>query len=225
MTEIRPKAFLWDFDGTIADSEPIWIRGQVELSARFDLDWSEYDAWSMVGETIEETTERALATARGQAPSTDEYNRALFDYVKEHLSTPPFPFRPGVESLLSKIKDTGIPVIIVSSSHREILQVAVESMPDGFITAIVSGDEVPARKPDPAPFLKASAIAGVEPEWWCAVEDSPTGSLAASNAGMTAIVVPDLKEVDAAPQRVVIPTFDGVTLDQVCRLWAEARAY
>ncbi|MCP6318820.1 HAD family hydrolase, partial [Klebsiella pneumoniae] len=75
----------------------------------------------------------------------------------------------------------------------------------------VCGDEVPAGKPDPAPYLRAAELLGLDPAQCLAVEDSPTGAAAADAAGCTVLVVPSLVDVPGSERRVFRSTLEGLS--------------
>jgi beta-phosphoglucomutase-like phosphatase (HAD superfamily) len=87
----------------------------------------------------------------------------------------------------------------------------------------VCGDEVPRGKPDPDPYLRAAELLGVAPEECLAVEDSPTGSLAAERAGAAVLVVPCEVAVPAGPRRVHRASLVGLTSDDIRFYYAQAR--
>ena len=88
-----------------------------------------------------------------------------------------------------------------------------QAFPDGPpFDATVCGDEVPARKPDPAPFLQAMAELGVQPSGCLVVEDSVAGSTAGLAAGAAVLGVPSLQPLPQAPGLVLRDTLVGVRL-------------
>ena len=76
----------------------------------------------------------------------------------------------------------------------------------------VCGDEAPARKPDPAPYLQAAAALGVEPSACVVVEDSLVGVTSGLAAGMAVLGVPAMQPVPPAPGLTLVETLAGTDL-------------
>ncbi|WP_437312963.1 HAD family hydrolase [Sorangium sp. So ce385] len=107
-------------------------------------------------------------------------------FVPEHVS-----LMPGVRELLAQLRDAGTALAVASSSdagwvRRWLLYYDLER----YFDAVVTGDQVRRRKPDPAVHLAAAAALGVAPCHCVVVEDSLTGVAAARAAGMRVIAVP-----------------------------------
>ena len=84
---------------------------------------------------------------------------------------------------------------------------------------VVCGDEVAKPKPDPEPYLRAAELLGVAPQRCLAVEDSPTGALAAERAGVAVLVVPCEVPVPGGPGRVLRGSLVGLTAQDVVGAW------
>jgi beta-phosphoglucomutase-like phosphatase (HAD superfamily) len=87
----------------------------------------------------------------------------------------------------------------------------------------VCGDEVAATKPDPAPYLRAAELLGVDPSGCVAVEDSAAGSASAEAAGTAVLVVPSGVEVPPGEGRTFRDTLEGLRVDDL-RTLLPARA-
>jgi beta-phosphoglucomutase-like phosphatase (HAD superfamily) len=95
--------------------------------------------------------------------------------------------------------------------------------PDGGpFDVTVCGDEVPARKPDPAPYLQAMTALGVSPEESVVIEDSLVGVTAGLAAGAAVIGVAGLQAVPPAPGLVQVDSLAGIGLAELAGL-LEAR--
>ena len=76
----------------------------------------------------------------------------------------------------------------------------------------VCGDDVPATKPDPAPYLLAAKLLDADPARCVALEDSPNGVASATAAGCLVVAVPSFLPIPAAPGRLVATSLFDVTL-------------
>ncbi len=83
---------------------------------------------------------------------------------------------------------------------------------------------MPHGKPDPDLYLRAAELVGAAPQECLAVEDSPTGATAAGRAGMAVLVVPCELPVPEAPGRVLRPSLEGLSADEVRHIHAAALA-
>lgn len=103
------------------------------------------------------------------------------------------PIKKGSRELLGHLKENGYRIALATSSTRASAEAHLTA--SGllkYFDATVCGDEVKNSKPDPEIYLKAAGKLGTEPGLTYAVEDSYLGVEAASNAGMTVFMVPDL---------------------------------
>lgn len=182
-------AVVFDLDGVLVDSETACYRLAAELAGGSggDLDRADYarfvgvspgEFWSWLREVygLNQSLERLLAYKE---------QRLLGSY-----RTPEW--MPGAAEQLRALADAGMPLGIASSSPRVFIEAAMRASDVwGRLDAVVSVDDPEVERPKPAPdvYLEACTRLGVEPSAAAAVEDSPTGALAAIRAGMTVLVV------------------------------------
>jgi len=86
-----------------------------------------------------------------------------------------------------------------------------------FFDHLVSGDDVAAGKPAPDIFLRAAELAGCDPADCLVLEDSNNGIRAAHAAGMTAVMVPDVKEAEEDVREMYLTSLSeiGAILDLI----------
>ncbi len=214
-------AVLWDMDGTLIDSEPIWIEAQLMLVAEHGGSWSYRDGLTLVGSDMDATA-KALQ-GRGVALPAAEIIGRLVDEVTRSLMNN-MPWRPGVRELADALRDSHVPQAIVTTSPLAMARVVADRLPDGSVSVIVAGEHVTRGKPDPEPYLCAARELGVDPGRCIAVEDSPTGLASAIAAGTIAIGVPHDTEIKREDGWVRMDTLAGVTVDVLNRLAARALA-
>ena len=116
---------------------------------------------------------------------------------------------PG--AALQTVRAAGLPTALVTNSLRRITELALEGIGREFFDVSVCGDEVPAGKPAPDPYLRAAELLGVPIEACVAVEDSPNGALAAERAGAAVLVVPCEVPVPTGPRRTFRDDLVGLT--------------
>ena len=104
------------------------------------------------------------------------------------------PLKAGVYETVSTLHAAGVPMVVVTSSHRVHAEHNLGATGLlGFFEAIVPGDEVTHSKPDPEPYVTGAGLLGLSPSNCAAFEDSDAGITAAMAAGCQAVQVPDLR--------------------------------
>jgi HAD superfamily hydrolase (TIGR01509 family) len=207
----RPAGVLWDMDGTLVDSEKVWDRSLAELARELggELPGPVRDA--MVGSNMGRTLDLLFAEL-GLTADPEALGRAqrwLTARTREMFAEG-LPWRPGALAALRSVRDAGIPAALVTSTLRELTDVALGSIGPEYFDVTVCGDEVTRNKPHPEPYLRAAAGLGVDPASCVAVEDSPTGTASAVAAGCTVLVVPCEIPVEPGERRVLRESLVGV---------------
>lgn len=190
-----PAAILFDHDGTLVDTEPVWAAAKVALAAEFGGTWTEQDTLDCLGLSMKFTLDRLRE--RGVDLPDEQINERLVAKVREALAHQQVEFLPGIERFLTQVRDAQIPAAIVTNATTSIAQRTADAAPEGTFSVIIGNDETTHPKPDPQPYLLAAQRLGVEPSRCVAVEDSPSGVRSATAAGMKVIVVPGELEVPA----------------------------
>lgn len=213
MGEDRGFGVLWDMDGTLVDTEPLWMNAESELVASFGGVWTHEDAMECVGKGLDDS---ALVLQRaGVRLSVEEITRWMTDHVKAHLDPDTMPWRAGARELLQALRAEGVPTALVTMSlHDMAAHVARQLGFDGF-DAIVAGDDVEHAKPHPDPYLRGAAAIGVPIEDCVAFEDSNIGLAAAVSSGALAIAIPWIVSIEDRPGFVRWDTLEGRTVADV----------
>ena len=194
-TNTFPAAILFDHDGTLVDTEPVWAAAKVALTAEFGGTWTEQDTLDCLGLSMQFTLDRLRE--RGVNLPDEEINDLLVAKVHETLAQQPVEFLPGIERFLSEVREAQIPAAIVTNATTSVARRTANAAPEGTFSVIIGNDETTHRKPDPQPYLLAAERLGVDPTQCVAIEDSPSGVRSATAAGMRVIVVPGELEVPA----------------------------
>ena len=190
-----PQAILFDHDGTLVDTEPVWAAAKVALAVEFGGTWTEQDTLDCLGLSMKFTLDRLRE--RGVDLPDEQINERLVAKVREALAHQQVEFLPGIERFLVQVRDAQIPAAIVTNATTSIAQRTADAAPEGTFSVIIGNDETTHPKPDPQPYLLAAQRLGVEPSRCVAIEDSPSGVRSATAAGMKVIVVPGELEVPA----------------------------
>lgn len=201
-------AVLWDLDGTIIDSEPMWMAGQHELAERYGKTWTQEDGLALVGNSLigsGEYIQRRLDADMSPEEIVDFLVTRLTEALREEV-----PWRPGARELIEALAAEGMPQALVTMSYASIAEPIAAALPLG---AVVTGDIVTHGKPHPEPYLRAAEMLGVDASNCLAIEDSGTGATSANSAGCQVLVVPHFVNVPDGPRRTQLPTLEHLTPD------------
>ena len=181
------QAALFDLDGLLVDSEPLWFEVECAVMARLGGRWGPADQAALIGGSLDRTVSYLLARAAQPArASRGEVARWLLDEMTGLMLARGLPVKPGARELLAEVAGAGIPHALVTSSARQIMQAALAVTGMTF-SVTVCGEDVRRTKPDPEPYLLAAARLGAAPGGCVVLEDSPSGAAAARAAGCPVI--------------------------------------
>nr|WP_308202781.1 HAD family phosphatase [Crossiella sp. SN42] len=217
-----PAAVLWDMDGTLVDSEKVWDISLDDLAAELGGTLSLATRKAMTGSSQDRTI-TMLFTELGRPHDPAEMAAASAWLTKRtgELFSAGLPWRPGALAALRLVRASGLPTALVTSTQRDLTELALDSIGREFFDLTLCGDEVGRTKPHPEPYLTAAERLGVEPADCVVVEDSPTGVTAAAAAGCTVLVVPCEVPVEPGPRRVFRDTLAGLDLATLAGLRGE----
>jgi HAD superfamily hydrolase (TIGR01509 family) len=215
------QAVLFDMDGLLVDSERLWLEVETDTMAWLGGTWGPEQQEHLVGGSLDVAVAYMLELTGADAPPA-EVGRRMMDGMVDRLSSC-VPMMPGAKELLAEVRAAGVPAALVSSSHRALLEPALEAMGREHFALSVAGDEVSRTKPHPEPYLTAAARLGAVPERCAALEDSPNGVAAAEAAGCVTVAVPCVLPVPPAPGRTVVRSLRDVDLPRLAGLVAASR--
>ena len=187
----RYKAYIIDFDGVVMDTESLhfkaWNKGFSLLGD--SLTEEEYLPLKSTGRKhIVNTFSRKIGREISEAEAEkickvkDDYFKELCKNIDKSLLI------KGVEDFLIKLKSENKKIAVASSASTttELLKKVGLTK---YFNVVADGNLGLPKKPDPAVFLKAAALLGVEVKDCLVFEDSPAGLKAAENAGMDLVCV------------------------------------
>ncbi len=216
MTAGPLAAVLFDMDGTLLDSEKMWDVALHDLAASLGGTLSADARRAMVGSNMRDSV--ALLHSDVGVDADPAASAAFLSARTTELFRTGLTWRPGARELLGAVRAAGVPAALVTSTHRALTEVALDTLGRENFAASVCGDEVAEPKPAPESYLRAAELLGVRPQDCVAIEDSPTGAAAAQAAGCAVLAVPSEVPVPPAPGRTVRQSLDGVTLAYLASL-------
>lgn len=213
-------AVLFDMDGLLVDTEPVWTIAEVELARSLGGEFTPALKAQIVGTRLEVAVPTIIAwyAAPDDPAAVARTSAWLLDRMVTLFGDPPV-LLPGVLDLLAGLRAVGVPVALVSSSYRVLVD-AVLAHGIGPFDLTVAGDEVVHGKPHPEPYLTAAARLGVDPARCVVLEDSPSGVASGEAAGCAVVAVPSVAGVvfGPAPRRLVLPSLAGVSVEDLVAL-------
>jgi HAD superfamily hydrolase (TIGR01509 family) len=182
------SAVVSDMDGLLVKTERQWLQAKQLLFARYGAELREDDLAAVFGAS-EVASARYFATRFGLSPERVASLRDEYLVIVTGLFEQGVELTRGAAELMERLSGR-VPLAVASNSRRSLMRTALRAFPASVrFDVIVSGEEAPP-KPAPDLYLLACARLGVRPSTAVAIEDSPTGVLAAQAAGMTCIGVP-----------------------------------
>ncbi|ANY69224.1 phosphatase [Paenibacillus sp. BIHB 4019] len=181
------KAFIFDMDGVIIDSEPLHFDVDMETMEHLGFKVTQDDLEKYVGMT-NPAMWRLIRVEYGMEQTVEEIISYQLRRKIEELRARDFAPIAGVLSLLAELKQRNLPIALASSSPRIFIEEVLSKFDiTDYFASIVSGEEVPSGKPAPDVYLEAARQLGVLPADCVVLEDSRNGVIAAKEAGMRCI--------------------------------------
>lgn len=211
------QAVLWDMDGLMVDSEPLWTIAETELASSLGGSWDDEVKARVLGTRLDVAVPRMLAYFG--AAVTPAQIAATHDWLLHRmvdLFTGELVLMPGVEQLMKALDVEDVPMALVSSSYRVLVDTVLAHDLGPFQTTL-AGDEVVNGKPHPEPYITAAARLGVDPAGCVVLEDSPAGVASGEAAGCSVLAVPSVHgvRVEPGPRRGVVRSLEDASVDML----------
>lgn len=192
-TDARPiEAVVFDMDGVLIDSEPIWRRVERDAFAGVGIELVEEDLFATMGVRIADVVERWHRRHPWSEPSREALAEAIVDGVVTAVRTDG-ELLEGATAAVDHVRSLGLRVALASSSPMPLIRavLSLDGLAERF-AVVVSGEDEELGKPDPAVYLSAARELEVWPERCLAIEDSINGVRSAKSAGMLCVAVQTL---------------------------------
>ncbi|HBT79715.1 MAG TPA: glycoprotease [Selenomonas sp.] len=213
------QGFIFDMDGVIIDSEPIHSRVKLDTLQHFGLSFVPADLEKYMGRTsramftdvIREQQRQDLDVEMVTAYKHQHY----LDILAHGDDIGPV---AGAVELIRSLHGAGVPLGLATSSNRKVIAIVIErfGLADCF-QSVISGNELPASKPDPDIYLRTAKNLGLAPADCVVLEDTYNGVLAAKRAGMRCIGYrnPNSGQQDLRQADKIVDSLRELTLDVI----------
>lgn len=223
MPSSRLAALVFDFDGVIADSEPIHFTAFRDVLASIDIALSEAEYYERYLGYDDDGAFRAVGADHGRSLGEAEIARLIErkgEVLLEQLRGPHVVFA-GARACLERFAGV-VPVAIASGARREEIELVLGAHDLArYVSVIVAAGETPRSKPAPDPYVRATLLlmplarhnVSIAPSSCVAVEDSRWGLASARAAGLRTVALTTSYDRDALGDAdVVIDGLDELTL-------------
>lgn len=189
-------AVIFDMDGVLIDSEPLWQQAEIELFRAIGVPLTPELCMTTMGLRIDEVVAHWRARFPWEGPSDAEMVRRVVARMVELVASEARPL-PRVPEVLRELQQQDMRLAIATSSFKPIMDAVIDTFGFGPIFEMAySAEEEPLGKPHPGIYLTVAGKLDVAPTACVAIEDSVNGVLAAKAARMTCAAIPDLAAGD-----------------------------
>ena len=209
-------AVLFDLDGLLVDSEPVWYDVESAVVTGLGGVWGHEHQAACIGGTLDATCRYMIDVAGAKSTVEELTERLLTEMVRRFTSS--LPIHEGALELVDAVRAAGVPTGLVSSSYRVLIDAALQRLGAYRFDVSVAGDEIVRGKPDPMPYLVACDRLAAEPAATVVIEDAANGVASAEAAGCVVVAVPSVAPIAPAPRRHVVSALTDISIDWLLAL-------
>lgn len=190
------KSVIFDMDGVMIDSEPLWERTEKIMMAGKGLEYTPVYREKIVGLGQRDSAKLLKRTFALDLEIEDIINERLS--ILRDIYNKELELNQGLIELLNELTDNKFKIALASSSPYKVIKFVLDKFDiNEYYETVVSGDFVERGKPEPDIYLYTANQLGLKPGSCVVIEDSINGIISAKKAGMRCIAVPD-KRLDPA---------------------------
>ena len=217
-----PAAVLWDMDGTLIDTEPLWGTATYELGELLGRPLTPEVRAKTIGGSFPNTLNVVAEWAGYELRDDDleRYRTWMFDRMRELFATG-IELNPGIGGVLESLTRRGTPMFVCTNTERVLADPCIDVIGRDLFAGTITGDEVAHAKPAPDMYLEAARRVGAAPGECLVVEDSWHGMSAAAAAKCAVLGLAD--EVPAGVLKFAPDNFVGSGASDVDDWFSAAR--
>lgn len=205
-------AVIFDMDGLLVDSEPLWVRAEIEIFGEVGVALGEEDCAKTKGLRIDDVVGYWFTRRPWTTCSPRDVEERLVSRVAELVRTEGTA-KPGITEALGVARSRTGKLALASSSPSRIIRAALARLGlESAFDVVRSAETEPLGKPHPGIFLSTAQELGADAPRCLVLEDSLTGVLAAKAARMACVAVPEVHP-DHDPRFVIADAVVGSLAD------------
>ena len=212
------KAAIFDMDGLLIDSEPLWREAEISVLGSLGVPLTRELCRQTLGVRLDGVVRHWYEKFPWQNKSLEVVEAQILEVVSRLILERAKPM-PGVREIINLLSAAKYELAVASSSPMQLIRTALEKFGIiEFFSVLHSADAEDEGKPNPAVYLTTMSRLGVDPIHCIAFEDSVLGVRAAKRAGARVIAVPDptdLSDPRFADADVVLSSLTEFSLDQL----------
>ena len=207
------SAILFDMDGTLVDSEPLWLQAEIEIMQDVGCVWTAEDQLACLGGPRAKT-ERMMQEKSGNRMPDGYFGEQLDNLMEKKLASD-LQIYDGALELVESCKAYSLKVGLVTASGSKLMRSVLRKFPENLFDVVISGDDVVKSKPDPEAYLKAAKLLSVDITDSVVIEDSVTGVTAGLASGAQVIGIPHLVELPSHPRLRLVKRIGDINISQL----------
>ena len=211
------KAFIFDMDGVIIDSEPLHNKIVRSILAENNIIVTNEEFNKFTG--MASTAVFDIFIKQNNLPyTTKQLSKRQMDKLKNYIVEHHVKPIEGIIPLIQKLHDKNIPLAIASSSPLDMIEFTTKKFGiNEYFTTLISGEDLPHSKPAPDIYLKTAKMLNIAPSDCVALEDSKNGSIAAKSAGMYCIgfANPNSGNQDLSAANIIVNKITDIDIDKL----------
>ena len=216
------KAAIFDMDGLLLDSEPLWKEAEITVFNSVGVPLTKELCQETVGVRIDGVVRYWYKKFPWQKESLKSVEARILDEVSR-LILKDGRLMPGVSETIEALRTANYTLAVASSSPMQLIRAALEKFEViDFFSVLHSAEFEEKGKPDPAVYLSTISRLGSDPRDCIALEDSVPGVRAAKSAGARVIAVPDPADISNpgfAAADVVLSSLTDFSIERIEDGW------
>ncbi len=214
------RAVIFDMDGLLVDSEPVWDGARKWLADDAGKPWNALDHDAVMGVSTSEWADYMIEHLELTMSAQEVIDAVIGRMIEMYRAG--VPYFPGAVELVD-LAASNYRTALASGSHPTLIETVIADPPmQGRFEVVVAADEVGVGKPAPDVYLAAADRLGIEPQDCVCLEDSGNGILSGVAAGMKVIAVPDPRFPPSADKLdradVIVASLPEISLELIDRL-------
>lgn len=209
-------AVIFDMDGVLIDSEPLWKIAEISAFNSVGLNLAASDLEKTVGLRIDEVVNYWYDQKPWNNKSKTEVIDSIINEMVRLIQEKGTPLK-GVSEALAFFKDKNIKIGLATSSYQVLLDAVLKKLAiKHYFDYTLSAENLPYGKPHPEVYLSVAKNLAINPENCLVIEDSLNGVISGKAAKMTVIAVPE--KTHEPDKRLILADYQADDLFQVKHL-------